>query len=302
MEESLDSTVMEGERVPVSDVSSTSEVPLITRINTLVEKRNFKLPVFNAVALEIHEAITGDADIAVVKALILKDQALASEILRMANSALFSGLTKLESIQQALVRLGTAQVLSVVMFAAQKQAFVAKHPYLVTAMKDLWCHATASAAGCRWVAEKYNYVAIREQAFLAGLLHDLGSLVVLRVLDEVSEMDGGLMLTDTLMDELMTTLHTDYGASVMQSWELPSVYCDVARLHHDSHSEFGENEVLLLIVRLVDNLNKKLGIGCVRDDSLVLEATPEAQALGIKPVHLAELEIFLEEMNRSTEA
>ncbi|MFT7221442.1 MAG: HD-like signal output (HDOD) protein, partial [Candidatus Azotimanducaceae bacterium] len=42
-------------------------------------------------ALEIHEAITSDADIAVVKERILKDQALASEILRMANSALFSG-------------------------------------------------------------------------------------------------------------------------------------------------------------------------------------------------------------------
>lgn len=276
-----------------------SDVSLINRINALVEQQNFKLPVFNPIALEIHEAITADADISIVKDLILKDQALASEILRVANSALFSGLTKLESIQQALVRLGTAQVLSVVMFAAQKQAFVAEHPYLLKAMNNLWCHATASAAGCRWIAEKYNYVAIREQAFLAGLLHDLGSLVVLKVLDQLASTDQTAVLTDTLMDELITTLHAEYGARVMQSWELPSVYCDVALNHHEAKSEFRENDVLLLIVKLVDNVNAKLGIGGPVDSQLVLEATPEAQSLGIKPVHLAELEIFLEEMNNA---
>ena len=228
--------------------------------------------------------------------MILKDQALASEILRVANSALFSGLTKLESIQQALVRLGTAQVLSVVMFAAQKHAFVAKHPYLVHAMNDLWAHATASSAGCRWVAEKYNYVEIREQAFLAGLLHDLGSLAVLKVLDEISVSGSSIVLTNTLMDELISTLHTDYGERVMQSWELPSVYCDVAKHHHDSRDEYKEHDVLLLIVRLVDTINTKLGIGGPADEDIVIEATPEAQSLGIKPIHLAELEIFLEEM------
>ncbi|MFT7221443.1 MAG: hypothetical protein ACI8Z1_003065 [Candidatus Azotimanducaceae bacterium] len=59
---------------------------------------------------------------------------------------------------------------------------------------------------------------------------------------------------------------------------------------------------MLLIVKLADNFNKKLGIGCAKRDSLVLEATPEAQALGIKPLHLAELEIFLKEMDRSIES
>lgn len=263
-------------------------------ISARVDSEDFKLPVFNQVALEVRDAIRKDADLKEIERVILKDQALASEILRVANSAFFSGLAKVQGIQQALVRLGMNRVLSVVMLAAQKQAFKAAHPFLAQVMVKLWRHAVASAGACRWVAQKAGYRDLAESAFLAGLLHDLGSLVVLRVLDDICRTDNAPELTEAVILEVISSLDSEYGFKVMEAWQFPPEYCIVARDH--SRETFDSGNVLLMIVRLVDAACAKVGIGLATNTEIVLEALPEAQHLGIRDVHLAELEIELEEM------
>lgn len=255
---------------------------------------DFKLPVFNQVALELQQALREDVDLKSIEKIILKDAALASEVLRVANSSFFAGLAKLQSIQQALVRLGMNRVMSVVMIATQKQAFKAKDPFITQVMKKLWEQAIASAGACRWVAVKYGYRNLAEPAFLAGLMHDLGSLVVLKVLDELTQSGQAADLTEAVILEVIDSLHTEYGYKVMQGWHLPPEYAVVARDHHLDGVD-GQN-VLLQIVRLIDAACSKVGIGLCSNPDLVLEGLPEAHLLGVKDVHLAELEIELEEM------
>jgi HD-like signal output (HDOD) protein len=259
-----------------------------------VENKDFKLPVFNPVALEIQQAISVDAELSVIEGIILKDQALASEILRVANSAFFAGLQKQQTVQQALVRLGMRRVFSMVMLAAQRQAFTARQPFLNDLMQKLWQHTAASAGTCRWVAIKCGYQEFAENAFLAGLLHNLGSLVVLKVLDDISAKGDVAELTGPVIREVIESLHTEYGHKVMERWELPQQYADIARDHHLATADSAN--VLMQIVRLVDGACLKVGIGMNHDRELVLEAMPEAQSLGIKDVHLAEMEIELEEL------
>ena len=259
-----------------------------------VESKDFKLPVFNTVALEIRNAVDRDADMRSIEALILRDQALASEILRVANSAFFAGLAKQATVQQALVRLGLGRVVSVVMMASQKQAFKARSPFLDGVMKKLWQQSAACAGTCRWVAIKCGFRELAETAFLAGLLHDLGSLVILKVLDDLDAKKAIPDLTEGVILEVIDALHTEYGCRVMQGWELPPEYAEIARDHHQPSAE--QATPLLKIVRLVDAACSKTGIGLSCEPDLVLEAMPEARSLGIKDVHLAELEIELEDM------
>jgi HD-like signal output (HDOD) protein len=270
------------------------EESLTAIIAARVDSDEFKLPVFNQVALEVQNAINANAQMQTIEEIVLKDQALASEILRVANSAFFAGLAKQQNVHQALVRLGVNRVVSLVMMAAQRQAYTARHPFLAQVMKKLWQHSAASAGACRWVAEKCGYKNLAESAFLAGLFHDLGSLVVLKVLDEVCLTYEGPELTDAVIMEVISSLHTEYGFRVMQSWHLPSHYSEVARDHHNEG--LAAKSVLLQIVRLVDAACAQTGIGMTCNRELVLEALPEAQALGIRDVHLAELEIQLEEL------
>lgn len=265
-----------------------------TLIAGRVDSSDFQLPVFSPVAQEIQHAINSEADLAAIERLILKDQAVATEILRLANSAFFAGLSKQKTIQQALIRLGLNRVFGIVLMVVQKQSFHAQNPFLNSLMETMWKQAAASAAGCRWLAQHCGYQEMAEDAFLAGLLHDLGSLVVLKATDEL--MAGGVVrdMTSSVIQEVIDSLHTEYGHRVMQKWELPQQYSEVARDHHDD--EGSSVNQLLHIVKLVDGACRKVGIGLVHEPDLALEALPEAKQLGIKDVHLAELEIELEDI------
>ncbi len=265
-----------------------------TLIANRVDSDGFKLPVFSPVAMEIQNAINADADLAAIERMIHKDQAMAAEILRLANSAFFAGLSKQKTIQQALIRLGLNRVFGIVMMAAQKQAFHARNPYLNELMESLWRHAAASAAGCRWLALRCGYQELADDAFLAGLLHDLGSLVVLKANDEIMNGEIAAEMTSDVIKEVIESLHTEYGHRVMAAWELPAQYYEVARDHHleDSNS----SNQLLHIVRLVDAVCRKVGIGMTHEPELALEGLPEVKHLGVKDVYLAELEIELEDI------
>ncbi len=265
-----------------------------TLIATRVDSSEFKLPMFSPVAVEIQKAINADADLLAIEKMIHKDQALAAEILRLANSAFFAGLSKQRTIQQALIRLGLNRVFGIVLMAAQKQAFHASNPFLNTLMEILWKHAAASAAGCRWVALRCGYQELADDAFLAGLLHDLGSLVVLKATDEILADGLAADMTTEVMKEVIESLHTEYGNRVMLAWELPSQYAEVARDHHLTQTT--SSNLLLHIVKLVDAVCRKVGIGMSHDPELALEGLPEVKQLGIKDVHLAELEIELEDI------
>lgn len=262
-------------------------------ISSKVESKDFSLPVFSSVAMEIQEAIEKDASLAEIEVIILKDQSLAAETLRLANSALFAGLAKQKTVQQALARLGVKRVFNFVVLASQQQIFKAKDPFLNELMQKLWEQATICAKACQWVARKSGYVEIAEDAFLAGLLHDLGSMVVLKAFDEINAQDDMEELTSDVVRDVIESLHTEYGYKVMQTWELPPEYANVARDHHLEQCD--PHNALLQIVRLVDAACRKVGVGTGEPEEMALEALEEATLLGIKDVYLAELELELED-------
>jgi HD-like signal output (HDOD) protein len=116
---------------------------------------------------------------------------------------------------------------------------------------------------------------------------------VLKALDEIIHTCDSTELTEPVIAEVFTSLHAAYGFRIMQAWHLPQQYADIALKHHETDET---KDTLLMIVRLVDAACAKIGIGMHVDDELVLEAVPEAQYLGAKDVHLAELQILLEEL------
>lgn len=262
-------------------------------IKAKVDSDDFTLPVFSPIAMEIRQAIDNDATIGEIELLILKDQSLAAETLRLANSALFAGLARQKTIQQALVRLGVKRVFNFVMLASQQQVFTARTAFLNDMMKAMSEQSAASATACRWVAMKCGYGDIAEDAFLAGLLHDLGSLVVLKAVDEITSSGELEDLSTDVIADVIDSLHAEYGFRVMQSWELPAEYAEIARDHHQPAKS--ADNALLHIVRLVDAACCKVGIGMVHNPDLPLEALEETVFLGIKDVHLAELEMELED-------
>ena len=79
----------------------------------------------------------------------------------------------------------------------------------------------------------------------------------------------------------------------MNEWSIPEVYCNVARHHHDE--EFDSADPLLMAVRIVDQVCAKTGLSLKPDPALVTATLPEVNAMSIKEIVLAELEVVIED-------
>lgn len=273
-----------------------SEKSLTQLIDERFDVDSQQLPVFNRVALNLLKLKESEtATMNEVTELIMQDQALTSRILQVANSSFYGGLRQVDTLHGAVLRLGINKVASLAMMAAQLMAYQVKLPSIGKRMTGLWQRAYVCASGARWVTESFGQRSEAEHAFLGGLLHDIGELFLLKVLDDLSE-DSSLAtpITDPLIDEILEAMHNDVGYRLMLKWELPKQYALLARDHHNP--EFDETDQLMATTRLIDMLCRKLGIGQASDPEMVLAATDEAQVLGLKEIQLAQLEVMTEDL------
>ncbi|TYO99920.1 HD-like signal output (HDOD) protein [Geothermobacter ehrlichii] len=271
-----------------------SDQSLLAMVQQALEAKDLKLPVFNRTALELQRALQkDDFDLAKCAALISRDQALVSEVLKEANSSFYSGLKKVVTIQDAMVRLGAKEVLRLTVQITQRGLYRSKIKGLQILMERLWKHALGTALGAFWLARHAGYQNLMQEAFLGGLMHDIGQLFLLKVLEDVRRANPQVSLSEALVMEVLVTLHVEQGYRLMQHWGLPEEYADIVRYHH--HDEPPIDSPLLSLVMLANQACRKLGISLRHEPELILATTREAQLLGIKETTLAQLEIALED-------
>ena len=268
---------------------------LVGMIETYAAKERIKLPAFNATALRIQKEVAKeDPDSRLIERLIVSDQSLTGEVLRVSNSSFYKGLAQVATIRDSLIRLGNKEVSNIVTLVALQHNFESKIPLINQIMKKLWRHSVGCGIGANWLAKETRMEAISHETFIAGLLHDVGKLYILKVIDGmVASKEIDVPPSETVINEVMENLHNDQGYSLMQRWNLPEKYCLVARDHH--MAEVDANNLLLILIRLANHMCHKLGIGLKNDPSIVLHATPEASQLQLSEVDLARLEVRLED-------
>ena len=272
----------------------TEETSLITLINNYIDENNFTLPVFDRIAMRLQELVRGgDYDLSEIEKLIHYDQILVSEVLRLANSPFFRGLVEITSISKAIVRLGGEQVADLAIMAAEKNRYKAADPAINGLMKKLWQGSVACGMTTKWIAGKINSEE-KQHAFLAGLIHDIGQLFLLTVIDMIRT-EGRIKISFPLemILETVELLHEEKGGEILKKWNMPEIYCEIAADHHSP--EFDENNTLLAMVRLADLACRKQGFGLVSDPSIVLGASEEANILGLSDIDLAQMEIMMED-------
>lgn len=270
------------------------QLPLAEIIQQQLASDRLQLPVFNQTASKLQQLIASDDfDLNSCAALISKDQALASQILREANSSFYSGLKSITTIKDAFMRIGAKEVLRITLHVTQQQHYVCRHPGLKSLIDKLWRHALGVAHASYWLAQKLGYQSLATEAFMAGLMHDIGELFLLKVLDELVVEKRVSNLNEQLVMEILATMHVEQGTWLMKKWGLPQIYADVVQFHH-SHD--GSNtSTLLLLVQMADLACYSLGIALQKMPDLVLASTREAQQLDMRETTVAELEIMLED-------
>lgn len=249
-----------------------------------------ELPVFNPIALELMQLLGGSStDIDAIVCTINKDQALSAQVLKMANSAAFSGLVQSETIKDSAVRLGTRQITNIAMAASQAALHASDNPVVNAIMQDLWIHSHACALGCRSIALKTGHQELAAQAYMAGLLHDIGKLYILKAMELIShDKENGIVLERGLILDVFSEMHVELGCRLMDYWNIPPVYRQIVADHHLDRVD--SQNMLLTIVRLVNFNSRKLNLSLNHKMSKTADINQEINVLNIDESILASMD------------
>lgn len=166
------------------------------------------------------------------------DQAASSSLLRMANSAAYGGWSRTETVQDAVVRLGKAKVLDIVMGNHLKKLSVAA-PLYELAENELWLHSATSSLAVRALMQEVPRAGIPESAIVAALVHDIGKLVMVRYLKaDVSAIQARRkekQITFVQAErEIFGCDHAEVGGEVARHWGFPDDIRVAITRHHDT--------------------------------------------------------------------
>lgn len=224
------------------------------------------LPAVPAVAQEVMRLVERPETTADdLRAVVETDPAIASRILKVANSSLYGLSRSIETLHHAISVLGFRTVRGLVMAASLNQSF--KHFGLTE--KLLWEHAIVASTVAAALGE-YDGVGVpRDEAFTVGLLHDLGKVALSNCShDEYGEVirtvyNDGKSFTEAER-EAFGFDHAALGAQVARKWKLPATLEAAIRHHHEPEAlaTLGPDEARLTALAAVTTaLCTRLGIG-----------------------------------------
>jgi putative nucleotidyltransferase with HDIG domain len=161
------------------------------------------------------------------------DVGLTANLLRCANSAYYRASREITSVRDAIARMGMRRVFEVAAGASFARAVPAVLTGYGTPATNYWEHSVAVAVLADRVGREAGFT-YPDLAFTAGLLHDLGKIVVATWLDSNPMLrvpEGGLVTVE-LEQELLGASHAEFGEALCQKWNLPRDIGGAARWHH----------------------------------------------------------------------
>lgn len=193
------------------------------------------------------------------------DMALSAKLLRVVNSAFYGLPGRVADIDRAIVLLGFQAVRNLAVAATMATLFRKQGTEIRGfSSKNLWRHSVATAVVARSVVNTIGLRRLREEAFLAGIIHDVGVLVECQyaskqlalVMERVN--DGKATLVEAEMSVLEMT-HQDIGKALSERWKFPTNMQMVAGYHHRPERLAEEHRLLPAVVALAGEMAESCG-------------------------------------------
>lgn len=240
------------------------------------------LPSLPAVVMELLSSIDEeDADITVLAKKVSHDQALTAKTVRLANASLYGLQVKVTTIQQAITFLGFQTIRNLITAAAVTGCFPqGRCPGFDD--KAFWRHSIATAACCKIIARRVHYN--QDIAFTAGLLHDIGRLVLVTAFpDEYALVMAHRDAHDTYVLEaerlVLGVDHVDAGLALSQYWHFSDLMKAAIAYHHDP--DMPGAGMLANIVHVANAIVHALDVAREEDDLVPAVSSAAWTALGL---------------------
>jgi putative nucleotidyltransferase with HDIG domain len=273
---------------------ATEAVALKQWVDGFLDRKDVQFPRPPSTALEIYAlSRRPDANIDQICGLLQREPLLAGQVLQLANSAYYRGETAITTIKLALMRVGLASARDLVMDAAMRMTVIRATGY-DAALEGVRRHSAAVAWLARLVARNTPLEA--ENAFLGGLMHDLGlsvGLVALAAYEKQNHLDAGLTGPRW---QVVVEAHEKLGARLLHSWGIEPSLTMVVGAHHTLKMA-GYCHPLIAVLMLAEHLAADAGwdlqhapqsslVTADSDSNCLGEVPPDAyDALRLTPRH-----------------
>ena len=238
------------------------------------------LPSMPQVVQEIQNVMNKPTSgVAELTQVIEKDTSISVKLVTTANSPVYRGVDKIQSVGMAISRIGLKECQSIVSAIANKGLYETKNKQFKKLMDKLWEHSLACAHGAKIISKKVS-PKDEEKAFMSGLIHDIGSVLLLKSLGEIVSPKTTFDEADLINS--IYEVHTSFGATLLDKWEFAQDFVKIAKLHEWTRFD-PEIEKDVLIVNLADNLAHKIGYGFFDKGEIDLPGLDSIKLLEIDP-------------------
>jgi HD-like signal output (HDOD) protein/nitrogen-specific signal transduction histidine kinase len=229
---------------------------VIDRISTLKD-----LPSLPHILMKLMAACNDEnGSLGDIADILTNDPSLCAKVLRMVNSAYYGLGSRVDGIDQAVAYLGTDAVKNIAVCSAVYQAFNTRKGDSAFNLKLFWWHSLKCALLSRIFAKEVAYGS-PEEAFVAGLLHDIGKLVLWvnfpeKYTELIKQYEDRAEMLATGESQLGAT-HSQIGAWLLDRWKFPSLVADSAFYHHEPLERIADALPLSQIVYTANMLSGK---------------------------------------------
>ena len=261
------------------------------------------LPALPDVALQVMKAADDDrSNVSEIARIISRDQSLTTRVLRLANSSHYGAIRTISTVSDAVVLLGLRTVRNLAMAASCQELLAAELSGYYLGRGDLWRHSYCAALVAQSLSARVKYP-VAEEAFVAGLLHDAGKVLLsvhlrAKFNQVVYAANKRRVPFIDAEREVLGFDHAQVGARMLEKWNLPVSLVHAVRYHHAPLSS-KQPTALACLVHVADVVCLMLGVGLGADG---LSYPLDPRVLDLLKLSDADIEATMAEVSTSAGA
>lgn len=188
---------------------------LRTELFQAIEDDKLTLPTLPEVAIKVREeAADPEASVSSLSDIISSDAALSARLIKVSNNPLLRGSKVIETIKMAINRLGLEYTSNLAVGLAMEQMFQATNASVDKRMRETWSRSAEVAGIANVLCSHYTKLK-PDQASLAGLIHKIGALPILKHAEECHK---GLLDNPKTLDKVLNALCPEIGEQILSRW------------------------------------------------------------------------------------
>jgi len=239
------------------------------------------LPPIPTVMVELVQALNNeDIELNLLGRIIAKDPSMSVNVLKVANSAFYQLPVKVNTIEHAVRMLGTREIASLCIACTAGKTLKAPDNQATIDLSMFWKHSVATGVISKVLCSELG-IQTQNNIYLAVLIHDVGKIILDRFMHDVYKEIVKITYNENISvieaeQRVIGESHAKVGGWLMEAWNLPSIFVDIANYHHSVMETDEDSRLEVAIVSLSNQLARLKSFGFGGDMSGVVLADIDA--------------------------